>query len=115
MKKFVLFLIFLSLFSLFGCSFSSDSNVSNDVKQAYDYLHPDSRNTIKNWKNATKEDFTPNRDFLVFNKEKNKSINIKDKKTFKVTFHTNEDAVLGPIEVFIDKNTKETLGVALRD
>lgn len=32
-----------------------------------------------------------------------------------VAFRTHHDAVLGPISVFIDRNTYEIIGVGLRD
>jgi hypothetical protein len=42
-------------------------------------------------------------------------INIKDKDTYKVIFRTNNQSLLGPITIYVDKNSYKILGIDLRD
>ena len=39
----------------------------------------------------------------------------EEKSAYSVRFNTSDDALLGPIMVFVDATTKEVLGHALRD
>jgi len=39
----------------------------------------------------------------------------EQKRTFAVTFHTKNDALLGPITIYVDEATKVVVGESLRD
>ena len=42
-------------------------------------------------------------------------MNIKGKDTYKVTFRTTNEGILGPIIIYIDKNSYSVLGGDLRE
>ncbi|MDP4146552.1 MAG: hypothetical protein Q8936_19085 [Bacillota bacterium] len=88
------------------------SKYPKEIKHAYEYV--DKQRTIKNWKSANVIDYKASNDLEVFNKSNHKQVNIKGIRTLMVTFHTDDEAELGPIIVFIDKNNKKVLGVGGR-
>lgn len=130
MKKISIFLsiiIFLSLIAI-GCSEekigkskeeshkieNSKSKSDNDIKQiAFESLSDNEKNTIINWMDGIVEVYKSTTDHIVGSSIE--PINIKDKDTYKVTFWTNNEETLGPITMYLDRNTYEVLGVDLRD
>jgi hypothetical protein len=108
---FMTFSLFFAIF-LNGCN--SNSAYSNEIESAYNYVDPISQETIKNWEKASVEKYIPTGELEVKDEEKNKYINIKGFKTLKVSFKTTDDAELGPINVYIDENSKKVLGVGIR-
>jgi hypothetical protein len=107
---FMTFSLFFAIF-LSGCN--SNSAYSNEIESAYNYVDPISRETIKNWEKASVEKYIPTGELEVMD-GKNKNINIKGFKTLKVSFKTTDETELGPINVYIDENSKKVLGVGIR-
>lgn len=86
----------------------------NDIKEiAYKSLSDNERNTITNWMDGKVEAYKDTNDHSVGSPIG--AINIKDKDTYKVTFGTNNEGTLGPITVYLDRNTYKVLGGDLRD
>lgn len=130
MKKVSIFLsiiIFLSLMAI-GCNKekidkskeenhkieNSKSKSDNEIKQiAFESLSDNEKNTIINWMDGKVEVYKSTTDHSVGSSIE--PINIKDKDTYKVTFGTNNEETLGPITMYLDRNTYEVLGVDLRD
>jgi hypothetical protein len=112
MEKF--FIPFSLFFTIILSSCNSNPVYSDEIERAYNYLSPISQETIKNWKTASVEIYTPTGDLEVENEEKDKYINIKGFDTLKVTFKTTDDAELGPIDIYIDENSKKILGIGIR-
>ncbi|MBL4936964.1 hypothetical protein JK636_14515 [Clostridium sp. YIM B02515] len=85
-----------------------------DIRQiAYQSLSEESKKTIINWKTAKVEEYKAADEHEVASK-KGKA-DIKDKDTYKVTFSTTDDAILGTINVYLDKNSYEVIGVDFRN
>lgn len=86
----------------------------NTIREsAYNYLDTKSKSSITDWKSATIKIRKYNKDYLV-ETSNNELIDIKDKKTYQVTFKTNNE-VLGPIIVYLDKDSLEVLGIDFRE
>ncbi len=111
-------LLILVLLLVAGCANKiTESNIkksdSDIVEIAYQYLDERTKKTIVNWKDAEVEEDDHSRTYLVAGP--NGVVSTEGKNAYMVTFHTNNDVALGPISVFIDKNTDELIGVGLRD
>jgi hypothetical protein len=115
MKKIVLAVILLSPFLLLSyIKFGDSLKYPDEIKLAYDYVDPISQKTIKNRKVAQVEEFTPRFDIEIMNEETDSLTNIKGIDVMTVTFKTDDDGSLGPIIVYIDKNSKKVLGIGGR-
>lgn len=115
LKKISMFVFLSFIFFIAGCS--SYSKYPDEIKRAYHYVDQKSQKTIKNWKNAKVEEYKPTEELSIIDKKggKYRLVNIKGIKTLKITFETTEDPFLGPIVVFIDKNSKKILGIGGRE
>lgn len=111
-KSSTLLIQFVLILSLFGCS---NTNYPKEIKLAYNYIDPISKKTIRNWKNAEVEEYTPNVDVEIYDYALQKRLNIKGKDTLKVTFHTKDDKIIGPIVIFLDKKGEKVLGTLGRN
>ncbi|MBY6036654.1 hypothetical protein KUV80_08315 [Fictibacillus nanhaiensis] len=111
MKRIQIMITLWATVLLVSCS--SDSPYSNDIKRAYNYLDASSQQSIKDWEDAQVEEFISTETVEVENHE-NKWVNIENLPTLKVTFKTTNDGDLGPLIVYLDKETKKALGVGLR-
>ncbi|MFC0187201.1 hypothetical protein ACFFJY_02830 [Fictibacillus aquaticus] len=83
---------------------------SKEIKIAYDYVHPRSQKTIKNWKLAQVTSYTPTGDTEIKNNKTDKYVNVQGKELVIVSFKTHDEE----ITVFIDKNTNEVLGNGMK-
>lgn len=83
------------------------------IKNAYESLDDYSKTSILKWKDAEVENFKIDKKYLIFSK--GKTIDISGIDTYKVTFRTKDDDVLGPISVYIDIKNLEVLGADSRD
>ncbi|ERI92340.1 hypothetical protein HMPREF1982_02322 [Clostridiales bacterium oral taxon 876 str. F0540] len=93
---------------------SKNQKAEADIRQiAYQSLSEESKKTIINWKTAKVEEYKAADEHEVASK-KGKA-DIKDKDTYRVTFNTTDDAILGTINVYLDKNSHEVLGVDFRN
>ncbi|MDR7074672.1 hypothetical protein [Fictibacillus barbaricus] len=110
-KFFIIFSLFITIV-LSGCN--SNSAYPDEIERAYNYVSPVSQETIKDWKKANVEKFTPTGKLEVKDEKKDRYINIEGLKTLKVTFKTTDDAELGPINVYIDEVSKKILGIGIR-
>ena len=93
---------------------SSVNESKTEIRElAYQSINENDRKTIVDCENAKVEEYNTSTDHSVGSP--NGLVNIKDKNTIKVTFRTNNEGLLGPITVYIDKDTYEILGIDLRD
>jgi hypothetical protein len=99
MRKFAIFL--LVLFPLISsCKKEPETDAYIQYKfAAWTYLtDAEKSSVIVDWKQASVNE-------IIF----------EEKKTFAVSFHTKDDALLGPITVYVDAATKVVVGESLRD
>ena len=86
----------------------------NDIREiAYQSLSEDNKKTVISWKDGKVEQYKSTNDHSIGSP--NGSVNIKGKDTYKVMFRTNNEGILGPIIIYIDKNSYSVLGGDLRD
>jgi hypothetical protein len=118
MNKFLFIANLFVMFLLISCNAnpftSSYSQYPDEIKLAYNSVEPLAQKTIKNWKKARVEEYIPTENIEVINEKENKLINIKGIETLQVTFKTSDNGALGPITVFIEKDTKKVLGIGGR-
>lgn len=97
-----------------GIFTSQENDVKNDIREiAYQYLGEADKATLIDYENAEVEEYRCAGDHYVASL--NGHINLKDKDTYKVTFNTSNDALLGPIIIYLDKTSYSVLGIDLRD
>jgi hypothetical protein len=107
----IILFISLTVMTLFGCSSPQpDSKYQEEIKHAYDYVHPIPRKSITNWKNARVEEYISDKEMLVHNRLTGEQINIIGVPTLKITFKTDEKDSGGQIVVFVDQKSKKVLG-----
>lgn len=125
------FLFLILVITFISCSEKSNFLLPVDKmeyrKIAYDSLSDEEKGTLTtDWKEAEVKQgnylFKDNINWIVFDSE-NKSgfalmktdiVLINDQPLVLVIFHTNIDALLGPIALIIDPGTKEIAGAFLR-
>lgn len=113
MKKFaaVLCIFLLFPFLISGCG---KPKTESDIRKiAYQTLSKSDRKQVSDWENAKVEMIRFSEDHYV--DASGRSVNIKNKPAYRVTFHIVNEGMLGPIAVYIDKNTDRLLGQDLRD
>lgn len=98
---------------MMGCNSSSNEDKAI-IKNAYEALADSDKKTIKDWENAKLENYKSDQDHAVANLKNGASTNIKSMDTYKVTFKV-PNSMLGDIKVYIDKKSKDVLGIDLRD
>ncbi|MHC1684137.1 MAG: hypothetical protein AB6733_14475 [Clostridiaceae bacterium] len=130
MKRLIIFLSFITCISLMavGCSKekidnskkesqtiqSTKGKYENEIKEiAYNSLSEENKKTIVNWKEGSVELYKDTNDHPVGSQTG--MINIKSKDTYKLTFKTNNEALLGPLTLYLDKSSYELIGCDLRD
>ncbi|MEZ4357848.1 MAG: hypothetical protein R2876_04370 [Eubacteriales bacterium] len=124
MKKFIpFFLIVILILCFTGCeNQEAGSNAAqtsivkseSEIKEiAYDYLSDAEKDTVLNYESAEVKGYKCSEDHVIGGL--NGQVNINDKDTYMVTFNTTDDALLGPITVYIDKNSYGVLGIDYRD
>lgn len=115
MKKILLILILsIPLLLLLYLRYGDSLRYPNEIRLAYKYIDSNSQKTIKNSKIAQVEEYAPSRDLEIMDEETDSLVNIKYKEVLRITFKTLDDGNLGPIVVYIDKNTNDVLGVGTR-
>lgn len=79
---------------------------------AYLWLNENFKKTIINWKEAKVEECKYTTDHIVISQSGNSddSVNLKGIDTYKITFSTTNEGILGPIIIYIDMNTFNALG-----
>ena len=107
-------LVVLFTLQLVGCSNISSNESKNKIrKTAYNWLDDASKSDIINWKTATVEEVKFEEEHVVVTKTDN--IDIRNIETYKVTFTTQKDELLGPIVIYLDKDNLNVLGVDFRE
>jgi hypothetical protein len=98
MRIFAIFLVIVSL--ALSCEKAHDTDAYIQYRfAAWTYVTDQEKSTvIVDWKQAPVYEF-------IF----------EQKRTFAVTFHTKNDALLGPITIYVDAATKVVVGESLRD
>lgn len=99
-----------------GCNTTESRIQKSDesiIEIAYQYLSENTRKTIVDWKSAKVQEDNDSAGYLVAGP--NGVVSTKGKDTYIITFKTNGAAALGPVMVFMDRNTYEIIGVGLRD
>jgi len=112
MRKITITFCFIMILSILltGCTGTKKSE--NEIREiAYHSLDDYSKNTIINWENAEVEEFKSPTEMHLGNS----SVNIEGKETYRITFNVQNEAVLGPIVMFVDKDSYKISGVGLRD
>lgn len=112
MGRQILIVCMFFLLILSGCS--SYSKYPEEIEEAYNYVHPNSKETIKNWQKASVSKYTPTEDFEVFDKNENIYVNIKGTEVLEITFNTTDDELVGPIVVYVDEQSKDIIGMGAR-
>ncbi|MDY4252902.1 MULTISPECIES: hypothetical protein [Bacteria] len=116
MRKIIIYSISLValILLLVGCTDKLSSKQEGNIREAaYNWIDDTSKATITSWNTATIEEVRFDKEHLVTNKTEN--VDIINKKTYKVTFTTTNDEILGPIIIYLDKDTLEVLGMDFRD
>ena len=99
MKK--LIILFVALIPLVsGCKKDQTPGTLSEIREiAWNSLSTAEQSTVTgDWKQAEVTETTYN-----------------EKSAYAVAFHTSDDALLGPITVYVDQSTKLVLGYDLRD
>lgn len=129
-KKIFIFLTVISciLLQITGCTSMSvgkgknENNIieataiksENDIREiAYQALSEDEKRTVISYKAGKVEQYKSKDEHSIVGP--NGLIDIKDNETYKITFSTNNEGTLGPINIYIDKNSYSVLGADLRD
>ena len=98
MKRFIiLFLVLIPFIS--GCKKDNDTDLNTQIREiAWNSLSEQEKSTvIIEWKKSSVTETT-----------------YQDKSSYAVCFNTSDDALLGPIIVYVDKTTLVVLGQGLR-
>jgi hypothetical protein len=90
----------------------SKKSESDIRKIAYQCLNEYDKKSIIRWQSAKVEEYTSKTDHSIW--ATNKTVNIKGKDTYKVTFRTNNENLVGLISIYIDINSYKVLGQDLR-
>jgi hypothetical protein len=108
-------LLILVLLQATGCNteYRTKKSDADIIEIAYQYLSENTRKTIVDWKNAEVQEDNDSVGYLVANQ--NGVVSTKGKDTYIITFKTNSHYALGPVMVFMDRNTYKIIGVGLRD
>ena len=91
----------------------TETTKEDAIKIAQNDINKIEKATIINFKNPTVEELVldENMSFYLFDADEN----IKGKKAYKITFKTEQDAFLGPIVYYIDKDNGKLLGLDYRE
>ena len=90
-----------------------EKSESEIIEFVYNSLDEYNKKSIIDWKSAKVEEYKPSTDCIIGGSKG--AINIKDKDTYKLTFRTDNEGILGPITMYVDMNSYEILGGDLRD
>jgi len=91
-----------------------DEKRSREIREiAYEGLSQGDKNTVVDRESAEVEEYKATTDHSVASE--NGAVSLRDRDTYRVIFRTNNEAILGPIQVYIDKKTYKFLGIDLRD
>jgi hypothetical protein len=130
MKKIIIFLslIICISFQVTGCTEQKTGNstkknqkiettvkkTESDIREiAYQSLDQGSKNTILYWKGAKVEEYIDITDHSVAGP--NRGVNIKGIDAYKITFSTTNEGILGPLTIYVDKNTFNVIGTDFRE
>lgn len=116
MKKIFTSIIFLLAFSISftGCSTKSSLPEKDNIREiAYNWIDDNIKSTIIDWKNSKIENITFEKEHLIINETD--TLDIINKESFKVTFTTKDNDLLGPIIVYLDIDTLKVLGMDFRE
>lgn len=114
-------LFFLILLPITGCSGSQSGSRANqstksveDIrKMAYQSLSEVEKKTVTNWETAEVKEYKADEEHYVISDDKVET-NLKGKDTYMVTFHISNEGLLGPITIYMDKNSYAILGSDFR-
>lgn len=111
MKRIAALLTILVILSMLatGCAIASVKTDSEIREIAYQYLSQRSKDTVIDKEDAIVEEYHPISVHKVFSPDG--SVDITGKDLYKVTFQTTDEALLGPLIVYIDKKTYIAYGV----
>ena len=123
-SQIIIFALTLALIFLTGCSSAKttkiESNpIKNDInieereiiKIAYNWLSEKDRENISELENAKVENIKPYKDFFILNS--GKTINLKEKEVYMITFGEINKTKTGATTVFVDKNSHIILGTGI--
>ncbi|MFD1738069.1 hypothetical protein ACFSCX_16155 [Bacillus salitolerans] len=102
----------LVLFILASCN-NSNQKYMQDINLAYDSLNSYDKETIKNWKKAEVLEYTPSETLEIMDNDY-KLVDIKDTPVIRIIFKTTDDETLGPITIYIHKESKKIIGTGIR-
>lgn len=113
----LIIMIFTGALLFSSCSNSAGSNKisksDNEIREiAYQSLTDNEKTSIIDWKGASVEKYKAETKHTIAGPTG--PVNIKSKDTYKVTFKTNMDGLLGPIVVYLDSNSYKILGSDFR-
>ena len=130
MKKAIIFLLIIICISLqiTGCTKQKIDDITkenqkiettikktgSDIREiAYQSLNENEKKKVIDWKGASVEEYKSTTDLSAVS-QKGDWINLKGKDTYRITFTTN-NAMFGPILVFVEKNTFNVFSGGLHD
>lgn len=121
MKRKSIFVIFFTLLLfIIAIYYFNSTNSNNDRKNviitaAYNYIpEGKEKDTIVDWQKADAEESKYDVDHVIYNFSTQSHKNIRNIEAYKVTFDNN-NTLLGPIVVYIDRKTMQYLGTELRE
>lgn len=107
-------LVVLIALQLVGCSSISSNESKNKVREtAYNWLDDTSKADILNWETAPVEEVKFKEEHVVATEVD--TIDIRNIETYKITFTTQKDELLGPIVIYLDKDNLNVLGLDFRE
>lgn len=113
MKKIAVIFLFFMVGILFYVGIKARYEVKNINEIAYGWLDSDYKNLVKN-KEALEIKVIPSCDehVIVNNGE---MVNIENMSIYKVIFDTENQELLGPVVVYLEKDTLKVLGMDFRE
>ena len=92
---------------------SSHIEKDNIRQTAYNWIDDSIKSTMIDWQTSKIENITFDKEHLIINETE--TLDIINTEVFKVTFTTKDDDLLGPVIVYLDKDTFEVLGMDFRE
>lgn len=107
-------IMMMSLLCFSGCTYGKSLDKTEEEIRylAYVYVQGDKYETILNGDTAKVTMESIDKEHLIMGKES--ALDLQGRAVYKVLFRTKNDALLGPIRVYLDANTYEVLGVDFR-
>jgi hypothetical protein len=107
-------IIAVMIFYVIDCTKARYQNIDSIIKNAYKFIPDDTKGTIKDWEYAEVSNFKATSDMNISEFHSDKTININNIDTIKVTFSV-PNSLLGDITVYINKKTGKVIGIQSRE